>query len=384
MKLIPEETRIHQINALPNIQFVRWESGFKNSKSKAICRCSVDGFEWAASVNNLVDSGHGCPKCGNIRRADAQRVPALEREQQINAMPGIEFVRWVDGYRNLRSKAVCRCSIHGCEWSAEANSLVNGGCGCQKCGRLSSANIRRQPESEAINKINNLPNIQFLRWDGEYKNSVSKAVCLCGVCRHVWAVRVVSLTSNGHGCPKCGLVRRVDSRRTSEEQYLHRLSAKPNVTFVKWANGYVDSYSKAICRCDTCGHKWPAPINHLVNSGSGCPKCAPFGYDKFKPGTLYVLRSECGSMVKIGISNNYEERHAQLRRRTPFDWSCIELLHGDGAAIADMEKELHSITEQATFSEPFEGYTEWRKWEPRLLKWVDRYRTRLARYNKAP
>ena len=74
-----------------------------------------------------------------------------------------------------------------------------------------------------------------------------------------------------------------------------------------------------------------------------------------------------------------------MRRRTPFDWHCIELLHSDdGSLIAEWERELHSFTEPAPFREPFDGFTEWRKWDDRLPRWIKRYRARLERYNKAP
>ena len=105
--------------------------------------------------------------------------------------------------------------------------------------------------------------------------------------------------------------------------------------------------------------------------------CAQGGFNPTKQGTLYLLRSECGTMVKIGISNNHEQRHAQLKRATPFNWSCIELLHNnDGAFIAKAEKELHSLTEQAQFIEPFDGYTEWRKWDDRIPMLIEEYRAR--------
>lgn len=311
MKLIPEETRIQQINALPNISFVRWEGSYRNSNSKAVCRCELDGYEWSSRVHNLLNGGRGCPQCVNLRR-----WTACERIAQINALPDIEFVRWDGGYLGSRSKAVCRCLVDGFEWSSSVNDLVNNRYGCMQCGSVSRATKRRTPANERIAKINSLPDI----------------------------------------------------------------------TFVRWADGsYINAKSKAICRCAVDGCEWAASVCNLLNHGQGCPKCTKYGYTPAKPATLYILRSECGSMVKIGISNDHIQRHAQLRRNTPFEWNCIELLHDDdGSLIAEWEKELHSFTEPASFLETFDGYTEWRKWDDRLPRWIKRYRARLARYNKAP
>lgn len=44
-------------------KFVSWVGNHKNIYSKAIIRCLVDGFEWTAKVNDIVNCGSGCPKC---------------------------------------------------------------------------------------------------------------------------------------------------------------------------------------------------------------------------------------------------------------------------------------------------------------------------------
>lgn len=230
------------------------------------------------------------------------RIPEEVRIKQINAIQNIELIEWLDCYKNKESKAIVRCSVDGYEWSVSVNSLINTGSGCPQC-----AGKRRWTAEEHERWINDTPNISFVRWDGEYKNQ----------------------------------------------------------------------YSKAVCRCLVDGSEWRVSAGQLRHAGSGCPRCAGGGYDQSKAGTLYFLRSECGSLVKIGISNDYKTRLAKLKRVTPFNWYCVELLHNnDGAFIAKAEKELHSLTEQAQFSEPFDGYTEWRKWDDRLPMWIEEYRAR--------
>ena len=57
------EERIEQINSLDSIEFVSWIGKYKTCESIAKVRCNVDGFEWIATVNNIVNVGNGCPKC---------------------------------------------------------------------------------------------------------------------------------------------------------------------------------------------------------------------------------------------------------------------------------------------------------------------------------
>lgn len=299
-------------------------------------------------------------------------IPAHVREQQINNLPNITFVRWDGEYRGSRSKAVCRCAVDGFKWSATVNNLLDKGSGCPECAGKSSADKRRISTEVRIEQINNLSGIHFVRWDGEYTNNLSKAVCRCDK-DHEWSARLDHLLNSGSGCPECAFKVNADKKRIPadvREQQIHEL---PGVTFVRWDGEYSGVYSKAIVRCDQ-GHEWSTNTHNLLNGGRGCPQCAEYGYNPSKPGTLYALRSECGTMVKIGISNDYQQRHTTLKRATPFAWDCTELLHGDGALIAALEKAFHGMTEPVEFVEPFDGYTEWRRWRPEIANWFATWR----------
>lgn len=367
-KRIPAHIREQQINNLPNITFVRWDGEYRNKYSKATCRCDVDGFEWSASVNELLrNDGTGCPQCAGVRRWTAD-----ERIEQIDNLPNVSFVCWDGDYRNARSKAVCRCDVDGFEWSASVGDLLNGGRGCPQCGGQ-----RRWTADERTEQINNLPNITFVRWDGEFTGAFSKAVCRCDVDGFEWSARADHLINRGTRCPQCA-----GNRRWTADERIEQIDNLTGITFVRWDGEYNGAFSKTICRCDVDGFEWSASVSHLLNGGSGCPQCAEYGYNPSKPGTLYALRSECGTMVKIGISNDYKQRHRRLARATPFEWSCIELLHGDGALIVSLEKAFHGMTEPVTFSEPFDGYTEWRKWTPELTNWFSTWKSLTPKENE--
>lgn len=227
----------------------------------------------------------------------------------------------------------------------------------------------RIPAHVREQQINNLQNITFVRWDGEYSGKNTKAVCRCTVDGFEWFASAHSLVNTGRGCPQCAR-----QRRWTAQERVDQINNIPNVKFVRWLNGgYRGARSNIVCTCCN-GHEWTASVNNVVNHGSGCPKCAKYGYNPSKPGTLYALRSECGTMVKIGISNNTRQRHTILKRKTPFAFECVELCHGDGAMVATLEKVLHGLMEPIVFDTPFDGSTEWRKWDARLPEWFDLYR----------
>jgi hypothetical protein len=50
------------------------------------------------------------------------------------------------------------------------------------------------------------------------------------------------------------------------------------------------------------GHEWQSIISNIAK-GSGCPRCAPGGFDQSKPGIIYYIQSKELNASKIGITN---------------------------------------------------------------------------------
>ena len=187
------ERRINEAGA-GRYEFLRWLFDDKfGSNHKCVVRCVKDGYAWASKANNLVDGGSGCPKCASNRRFASE-----ERINQINSLDNIEFVYWLNEYKNQKSKAVVRCVLDGFEWSASADNLINNIRGCPQC-----AGQRRWTAEERIGQINALNNIEFVSWSDVYKGKGSKANVICKVDGFEWNAAVNDLVNGGYGCPKC-------------------------------------------------------------------------------------------------------------------------------------------------------------------------------------
>ena len=222
---VSEQERIDQINALSTITFIRWDGEFKGNKTKAVCRCEIDGYEWSASVAALVNNGTGCPQCAiKLKRTDEQ-----ERIEQINALPNIRFVRWDGEFKNNTSKAVCRCDIDGYEWSVTVNNLINNGKGCPQC----SCN-RKLTANERIDQINALPNIKFVRWDGEFKGAKSRAICRCDIDGYEWSAAVNNLVNLGTGCPYCARYGKTEEQPAPNVTVEIPTDVKPAFDLLNW------------------------------------------------------------------------------------------------------------------------------------------------------
>lgn len=154
------------------------------------------------------------------------------------------------------------------------------------------------------------------------------------------------------GCPICAGV-----KKHTNESFIKIACIVHGNTYGYEQVDYRHSYTKVTIVCRDHGPFSISPNNHL--KGGGCPGCAKTGFDRTKDGFLYVLRSECGRYMKIGITHKPEKRHARLSKATPFSFKCIELIEGRGDQIANLEKDLLSFYQQARFIEPFDGSTEW-------------------------
>ena len=156
---VSEQGRIEQINALPNIRFVRWDGEFKGNRTKAVCRCEIDGYERSIRVDRLVIGDRGCPQCSGMRKLTPD-----ERIEQINAKPNITFVRWDGKFKGVRSKAVCRCEIDGYEWSAMVDHLINTGTGCPYCARYGKTEEQPAPNVTVEIPTDVKPAFDLLNW----------------------------------------------------------------------------------------------------------------------------------------------------------------------------------------------------------------------------
>lgn len=223
-KAISEQERIEQINALPNIRFVRWNGEFKGSTSKAVCRCEIDGYEWSTRIKDLVNKGTGCPQCSGNRKLTAE-----EYVERINAKPNVRFVRWDGEFKGNKSKAVCHCEIDGYEWSATATSLTAKNSRCPKC----CGTLNQTPE-EYIERINARPNIQFVRWDGDFKGRRTKAVCYCDIDGYEWSARVDHLIHKGTGCPYCARYGKTEEQPAPNVTVETPTDVKPAFDLLNW------------------------------------------------------------------------------------------------------------------------------------------------------
>lgn len=100
-----------------------------------------------------------------------------------------------------------------------------------------------------------------------------------------------------------------------------------------------------------------------------------FGFDKKRPGELYILKSKDGNYIKIGIAQNSNQRHASLARSTPWAFTVLHVIPGSGEAVYAAEVKAHTLLEADNAklnAKVFDGATEWFRATPAVLAYVDK------------
>jgi hypothetical protein len=80
------------------------------------------------------------------------------------------------------------------------------------------------------------------------------------------------------------------------------------ITLLRYGKNTTDLKSQ--WQCHICDHKWTTSASNIFNSGTGCPRCADYGFNPGKPGYIYLHTFD--GFIKIGITNYLKQRHKRL------------------------------------------------------------------------
>ena len=240
--------------------------------TKVWWRCEKD-HEWQAIVNSRVSLGRGCPYCSN------QAVIPGENDLATTAP---EMVRLWHPTRNgdclptditsgSEKRLWWQCQ-RGHEWQAPAYS-IKAGTACPYC-----AGKKAIPGETDLATTH--PQLMH-RWNE--KNKLRPTEVTAGSKKkiwwiyekgHQWEARIVSVATDGCGCPYCAGKKAIPGetdlaslRPDLMEQWdFEKNTLDPRETTVA-------SHEKAWWKCEL-GHSWQAMVfSRTKENGSGCPYC---------------------------------------------------------------------------------------------------------------
>lgn len=98
---------------------------YENRKTPIECKCSVCGYTWFPTPNNLC-KGSGCPSCAGLNKKTTKQF--IDELKEIN--PDIIVL---GEYKGSKVDIACKCKVCGFEWSARPNNLLCNRTSCPSC-----------------------------------------------------------------------------------------------------------------------------------------------------------------------------------------------------------------------------------------------------------
>ena len=211
--------------------------------------------------------GHGCPKCGNIKKGLSHRYTTdgfIEKAKQTHGDKyDYSKVEYIIG----KEKIIIRCPIHGDFEMTPHDHLA--GYGCPKCGNLKKGDKKRKTTDQFIQEAKKIHGDEYDYSLVEYKNNNTKIKIICP--KHgIFETNPYSHLI-GCKCPKCS------KERTSEKQL------KNTTWFIEKAKQtHGDKYDYSKVEYSGCNNKVQiiCPKHGVFEQrvadhifGYACPKC---------------------------------------------------------------------------------------------------------------
>lgn len=258
-------------------------------------------------------------------------------------------------YNGLKAKVNVVCNTCHHNFDTIYDDFVRGN-GCPKC----APNQKKTTES-FVSECKEAFGENYDYSLVEYISCMKKVKIICHP-HGVFEIAPSKHLTQKQGCKKCANARHAQSRRLSSEEIVSRGCATHNSEYsydrVDWSNLTSDRSKIAIeCKFHGIFHQ---TIHDHLDDGTGCPKCAEYGFRRDRPGNLYILQS--GDITKVGITNRPPSvRARKISKSAGKEFEVIFFIRFQDGSIVykveqDLLKELRS--NYKSVDEKFDGSTE--------------------------
>lgn len=322
--------------------------------------CSKDSELFTEILIHRTGARDNVTSCACARKIIYNEQQQMVRYSRKSIDLGVEFLGFNGGFKRHLTRVAYRCLTHGGEHSTTIPTfLIRKNC-CPSA--FMEATLRTKLESDEsftakiISKGRFSDGTKFKRvgltsfWEVHCPKCKDDEYAKSGI-ESVW-IAIGSSISLGRVQCRCS-----ERHCWTKEEYKKRIELS-GISFVEWIEPYVGNFhaDRFISRCEAHGDRDVSVAGAL--NGRGCPGCAETGFDPCKDGYLYCLKSEDGSLAKIGITHDTSDRFQRLRRYTPFAFTVEAVVGMKGHEAARLEKEILSGFMSAELR-GFDGATEW-------------------------
>lgn len=267
------EAFINELKSIYGEKYDYTKIEYKNTRTKVCIICPEHGEFWQVPISLL--RGNACPYCSGYRSNDEIFI------EKFKNIYGDKYDTSKIKYINSTTKVCVVChekdiigKEHGEFW-ATPSSLLHG-CSCPKCG-----NVYKYGTEEFIEKANFIHNNKYDYSKTNYKKNNVAVEIICHEKdsegnEHGLFLQTPNDHLQGHGCPKCALIKRGLSTRKTFEEFIKEAREVHGDRYDYLEYEKFSSKAKMYCHEEDefgveHGEFWQLPSNHL--KGRGCPKC---------------------------------------------------------------------------------------------------------------
>jgi hypothetical protein len=301
-----------------------------NSHTKIAISCREHGEFYQMPAKHL--SGQGCPSCGRTKSDEKRKGTLKSLIAKSRKLHGEKYDFSKFEYIDAITPGEIQCPIHGSFFYSPSYHLST--IGCPKCGRAQQAKSKTYDRNEVIQRFKEKHGDKFDYSKFKYTNMEKRSRIICP--DHGLFLSSATEHLRGFGCSKCGLIQRAEDQKKPLEELISECKAVHGELYDYELYDPPSHHSKGKIRCAIHGYFFQAPGVHLA--GSGCPKCAKYGFNPAKPAILYYLEIKKKGIKawKIGLTN----RTVEDRFRKDMAYISIIDIHKfeDGQKAWDLEQ----------------------------------------------
>jgi Zn finger protein HypA/HybF involved in hydrogenase expression len=337
--------------------------------------CSICENEWEALRNS---GKHGCPSCSSNRlhsdgrNSMAVTHPHLVKELHPTKNKDLSPHEMVAGTVKM---LWWLCSVCQHEWKTKGQMRANkNGTGCPACSNtevhVDGRNSLAMMSPQLVTEFHPIKN-EMIKSQEILNGSEKRVWWLCKTCQHEWKTTPGNRTGGKKsGCPACSNhtlhIRGLNSLAVTHPDLAVEFHSEKNegLTAREILSG---SHKKIWWICNSCQHEWKTtPGSRSGKRKTGCPACAPTGFQPDLPGYYYVnkivnIETQDILYYKAGISGDWKRRLEQLYRGLPSNMGIynIEIIRFEiGQKALEIESRLKSISEIRAPRREFDGGDE--------------------------
>lgn len=350
MKKLTTKEWVEKARATHGDKYDYSESVYSGSKNKITIICPTHGKVKVIAANHINGNKSQCPKCsGNYVRTYEELI------DDLNVVHSNFYDYSKIEYKKLSDKVTIICHKHG-EFSQTIDSHLQGR-GCKACADIRTREAIQLSTSDFVSKAVEVHGSKYNYDKVEYTSMNDYVEILCHT-HGYFKQKANNHVNQKQGCPKCGKVILKGMFLSTTEEFITKAIKVHNGLYSYEDVVYSGNRNLVDITCPEHGNFLQTPHAHL--SGYGCTSCAKYGFDKNRPGLLYILSIDKGSHFKVGITN-----YSVNRRYNKTDLSKVSILHekwySKGLdAFTEEQKILNTFKEYKYLGEPIlsSGNTE--------------------------